>query len=141
MSLPIKRYRKAVNKFIVFTLFLSLIKLNIPQAANAESVDQEVLDFVETIFVSKNKAVLEKDLELIDTLYATDTKYGQWAYEYEERKVKYINNWAEKQGIKFVDIIPKIVVRSSKKMELKNVILIYFVIQNINMCMKINPMK
>jgi Putative amidase domain len=115
MSLPIKRYRKAVNKFIVFTLFLSLIKLNIPQAANAESVDQEVLDFVETIFVSKNKAVLEKDLELIDTLYATDTKYGQWAYEYEERKVKYINNWAEKQGIKFVDIIPKIVVRSSKK--------------------------
>ncbi len=28
-----------------------------------------------------------------------------------------------------------------EKMELKNVILIYFVIQNINMCMKINPMK
>ena len=110
----LKNYISGRNKVLIITLILSLSNFNIMKIAMANTEDKDVKEFVESIFVSKNKAILEKDLELIDTLYATDTKYGQWAYEYEERKVKYINNWAEKQGIKFVDIIPKIVIRSFK---------------------------
>lgn len=59
------------------------------------SNDNEVKSIVENIFAIKNKAILSKDLDSIKALYATDTRYGQWAYEYEEKKVKYINNWAE----------------------------------------------
>lgn len=103
-----------VNKIVIVTLIISLGNLNFSRETLATEVDEEIVKFVENIFVSRNKAILEKDLELLDTLYATDTKYGQWAYEYEERKVKYLNNWAEKQGVKFIEIIPKIVIRSSK---------------------------
>lgn len=111
-----KQMRKYLMMIMIFfTGYFSIF--NVAEKVMAEPVSKELSDFVESIFVRKNKAILEKDLELINTLYATDTKYGQWAYEYEERKVKYINNWAEKQGIKFVDIIPKITIRSSKQGE------------------------
>ena len=115
----LKRFLLIVNKIVIVTLIFSLSNVTCPRSALATEVDEEMVKFVESIFVSRNKAILEKDLELLDTLYATDTKYGQWAYEYEERKVKYLNNWAEKQGVKFIDIIPKVVIRSSKAGEEK----------------------
>ena len=110
----LKRFLLMVNKIVIVTLIISLGNLNFSRETLATEVDEEMVKFVENIFISRNKAILEKDLELLDTLYATDTKYGQWAYEYEERKVKYLNNWAEKQGVKFIEIIPKVVIRSSK---------------------------
>lgn len=80
-----------------------------------DSNEAEVKNFVENIFLIRNKAILSGDLDSIEKLYATDTKYGRWAYEYEETKVKYINNWAEKQDVIFTDIIPKVVIRKAKE--------------------------
>jgi len=113
----LKRFLLVVNKIVIVTLIISLGNLNFSRRTLAAQVDAEIVKFVDNIFISRNKAILEQDLELLDTLYATDTKYGQWAYEYEERKVKYLNNWAEKQGVKFIDIIPKVVIRNSKASE------------------------
>ncbi|PRR84391.1 amidase domain-containing protein [Clostridium vincentii] len=115
----LKRFLLIVNKIVIVTLIFSLVNLTCKKEALASEVDAEIVKLVESIFVSRNRAILEQDLELIDTLYATDTKYGQWAYEYEERKVNYLNNWAEKQGVKFTEIIPKVVIRSSKAGEEK----------------------
>lgn len=110
----LKKFLLIINKIILVTLIFSLSNLTCQGEALATVEDEEMVKLVQSIFVSRNRAILEKDLELIDTLYATDTKYGQWAYEYEERKVNYLNNWAEKQGVKFIDIIPKVVIRNSK---------------------------
>lgn len=74
-------------------------------------------DFIENIFTIKSKAILNEDLDCINCLYDTTTKYGRWAYEYEEKKVKYINNWAEKQGVKFTDISPTIVISKNSKIK------------------------
>lgn len=109
-----KSYSAKIVKIIIVILLFYLSNVNTAIETMANTTDQELIDFVEDIFVIRNRAILEKDLELIETLYATDTKYGQWAYEYEERKVKYINNWAEKQGVKFIEIVPKVVIRSKK---------------------------
>jgi len=104
-----------IIKIILITLVFSLVNINMEQTVVGDvNTDEEVINFVENIFKVKSKAVLSKDLDSIESLYATDTKYGQWAYEYEQRKVKYINNWAEKQGVNFIDIIPKVVIRKSK---------------------------
>ncbi|WP_459476562.1 amidase domain-containing protein [Clostridium saccharoperbutylacetonicum] len=101
-------------KAIIVAFLLSLININ-SKMVFAENIitKDEAKSIAENIFLIKNKAILDKDLDSIKKLYATDTRYGQWAYEYEEMKVKYINNWAEKQGVKFIDIIPKIVVKKS----------------------------
>ena len=110
----INKNSSIIIKIIIIALVFSLININIEQTVLADiNTDEEAVNFVENIFAIKSKAILSKDLDSIEALYATDTRYGQWAYEYEQRKVKYINNWAEKQGVKFIDIIPKVVIRKS----------------------------
>lgn len=102
-------------KIIIITLIFSLVNFNSGKIVLGDiNKDEEVINFVNNIFKVKSKAALSKDLDSIQTLYATDSKFGQWAYEYEEKKIKYINNWAEKQGVKFIDIIPKVVIKKSK---------------------------
>lgn len=102
-------------KIIMITLIFSLVNFNCEKIVLGDTnKDEEVINFVNNIFKVKSKAALSKDLDSIQTLYATDSKFGKWAYEYEEKKIKYINNWAEKQGIKFIDIVPKIVIKKSK---------------------------
>ncbi len=109
-----KTYFKYFKIFIIAFICLST-NLIFPLKVFADNnPDNEMKNFVRNIFLSKSKSVLTQDLDSIQSLYDTDTKYGQWAYEYEERKVKYINNWAKKQGVKFTDITPDIVFRKAK---------------------------
>lgn len=109
-----KSYFRYFKIFIIAFICLWTIFM-IPLKAFAEgNSDDEMKNFVKNIFLSKSKSVLTQDLDSIESLYDTDTKYGQWAYEYEERKVKYINNWAKKQGVKFTDITPDVVFRKVK---------------------------
>ncbi|WP_242829576.1 amidase domain-containing protein [Clostridium sp. Ade.TY] len=74
---------------------------------------EEMNALVKNIFITRSKATLTKDLKGIESLYDTSTKYGKWAYEYEEKKVKYIDNWAKKQGVEFTLIKPNILIKKS----------------------------
>lgn len=74
---------------------------------------EEMNELVKNIFLTRSKGTLTKDLKGIESLYDTSTKYGKWAYEYEEKKVKYIDNWAKKQGVEFTLIKPKILIKKS----------------------------
>lgn len=99
---------KLPKKILLAILLISSISTIIPTKASAETTSDEMKLFVNNIFNMKSKSVLTEDLDSIEALYDTTTKYGKWAYEYEEKKVKYINNWAQKQGVKFIDISPKL---------------------------------
>lgn len=108
---------------IIIALFLltvvSLYKEPILKVFNS---DDEIKDYVQLIFQIRNKAIIDNDLDTIESLYDVDTKYGQWAYEYEIKKVKYLHNWEQKQGVKFVEINPKTVVRNIKMSDEKIII-------------------
>ncbi|TYQ14702.1 UNVERIFIED_CONTAM: putative amidase-like protein [Acetivibrio alkalicellulosi] len=71
-------------------------------------------NLVENIFYIRNNAFLEGNLEKIEPLYNKDTKLGTWAYEHQAIKMKYLHNWADKQGVNFTDISTKIVIRHIK---------------------------
>ncbi|MCY6371011.1 amidase domain-containing protein [Clostridium ganghwense] len=79
-------------------------------ASDKEKIANEVTE----LFQIRNKAILMQDLEAIDYIYDKNTKYGTWAYNHEIKKMKYLINWSEKQGVKFVDIVPMVVIRSIK---------------------------
>jgi len=104
-------------KLIIFILFLTSLQLfNIKYAYSiTDESKKEVASYIERIFQSRNEAILSGDLELIQSFYNMDTKYGTWAYEYEKRKMNYINNWAEKQGVKFTHISPTVIVKNIRK--------------------------
>ncbi|MDF2841481.1 MAG: hypothetical protein K0Q99_2253 [Clostridia bacterium] len=76
--------------------------------------DIEVQAEVREMFQNRNIAIINGDIDLIKSMYDTNTKYGTWAYEYEYRKVKYLHNWEKKQGAKFIEINPTVVFRSIK---------------------------
>lgn len=59
---------------------------------------------IESIIRTRNKAMLENNPDAIKFLYDTNKRYGVWAFEHEQKKIKYLHNWAEKQGAKFTDI-------------------------------------
>ena len=98
-----------LKKFIsILCIFFSIFYILFNPSVTFADENDDVKSHVENIFLIRNKAILTQDLDSIQALYNTDIKFGQWAYEYEQKKIKYINNWAEKQGVKFIDIIPNI---------------------------------
>lgn len=113
-------FTKKDNEFktrsaIIMALFLlTVLVLYKDPILNVFNSNDEISEYVQLLFQMRNKAIIGMDLESIESLYDVGSKYGQWAYEYEIRKVKYLHNWEQKQGVKFVEIIPKIVVKNIK---------------------------
>jgi hypothetical protein len=113
---PKRKLQKIILGIMILTLLMLVTQTYESNKIlqNTLSQNDEVVNAVEQIFEKRNRAILSGDVELVETIYDTQTKYGLWAYEYEIRKMKYIHNWSEKQGVKFTHIIPKIVVRKVK---------------------------
>ncbi|HEY5562973.1 MAG TPA: amidase domain-containing protein [Clostridiaceae bacterium] len=108
-------FRGNKKKVLIFLSFLSSIILLCGYSQSKSEVviysDEEIKSAMEQLFQNKAKAVLTGDLEALDGIYDRNTKFGNWACEYEERKIKYLHNWGAKQGINFIDISPKIIIR------------------------------
>lgn len=103
-----KRY---VLKIILLLIFcIQLITVVFTEKVCAETNDAEITKTINTIFENRNKALINGDTNLIKNIFDTKIKYGTWAFEYEKNKMQYIHNWQEKQGIKFTDILPKIII-------------------------------
>ncbi len=95
--------------FVIVSVFLILEKrkdhliLWETLPVNSE-LTEEFSPVINNIISLRNKAMLENDVNMIKPLYNTGTRYGIWAYEHEEKKIKYLYNWAEKQGVIFREI-------------------------------------
>nr|WP_246637716.1 amidase domain-containing protein [Crassaminicella profunda] len=77
-------------------------------------VEQEMSQEIQEIFNKRTKATLNKDMETLKNLYDCSRKYGVWAYEHELKKMKYLHEWSDKQGIKFTDINPIAMIKRVK---------------------------
>lgn len=82
-----------------------------------EEVNNQYKLLLESLFDYRNKALLEKNEDILKELYETDKKFGIWAYEHEVKKMKYLENWSNKQGVKFNDIKTKVKVKKIKEKE------------------------
>ncbi len=70
----------------------------------SSELTEEYMPVIESFIRIRNKAMLENDIDAIKPIYDTRKRYGIWAYEHEEMKIKHLKNWSEKQGISFTDI-------------------------------------
>lgn len=89
--------------FFIFTRHEDELFLWESVPVNSE-LTEEYTPIIEDIIALRNKAMLENDTEAIKPLYNQKTTYGIWAYEHEEKKIKYLHRWADKQGVTFKDI-------------------------------------
>lgn len=129
----------AQNKYIKYMLFtLSLVlffafifnyKPNnlckeetlIREAYNNDEHPKEISEqytlLLENLFDYRNKAILDKNEDILKELYDTDIKFGLWAYEQEVKKMKYLENWSSKQGVNFNNIKTKVKIKKMRERE------------------------
>ncbi len=70
---------------------------------------------LQRFFDLRDAAVLTGDAETLQALYLTDERNGRWAYENELVRAKYMADWAEKQGVTFINIRSDLSLRSVKE--------------------------
>ncbi|MFZ5986665.1 MAG: amidase domain-containing protein [Bacillota bacterium] len=113
--LTLKKSFLIVLTFIIVICIFSITLYSTSPALPSVSINEEQVKMIEDILQTKNKAFMEGDIETIKSLYNLETKLGTWAYEHQMKKMKYLQKWADKQGIKFTDIKSKIKVRYVKE--------------------------
>lgn len=59
---------------------------------------------LQRFFDMRNDAVLRGDAEALQAIYFTEERNGRWAYENELVRSAYLQDWAAKQGVTFLNI-------------------------------------
>src|SRR5690554_1791282 len=76
--------------------------------------DEETSRFLHNTITLRDRTIITGDLSLLESVYDRKTRYGQWAYEHQVRKAEHLKTWAQKQGIRFIDLQSIIRLRNSK---------------------------
>lgn len=104
--------RYGVKKIILIVLtFLCIVALTSSAKMSDEEEKKQAQEILQNIYSERGKAIIDRDGDIIKNAYNTKTRNGQWAYEYELRRMKYLHQWEEKQGIHFTHINPIIKVK------------------------------
>lgn len=82
-----------------------------------KEISEQYTILLENLFDYRNKAILDKNEEILKGLYDTDIKFGLWAYEQEVKKMKYLENWSSKQGVNFNNIKTKVRIKKIRERE------------------------
>lgn len=106
-----KHFTIVLSLLIVIILFLLFISENNEHdifwdesfPVNNE-LTEEFTPYLEDILNIRNKAMLDNDVETTKALYNVKVKLGLYAFEHEKKKITYLHDWAEKQGVVFLDI-------------------------------------
>lgn len=125
MKLHIKEFFESTFIPIVFLIILILTFSIVSPLKNISdnnesgevkdvSYNSEIDKNIQNLFENKNSAILKKDIKALESIYDVENDLGIWAYENEIRKIKYIEDWSNKQGVKFVDISPTISIKNIK---------------------------
>ncbi|MFA5524216.1 MAG: amidase domain-containing protein [Tissierellales bacterium] len=80
-----------------------------------DSIKEFLTSKVQEIFSKRNKAILDEKIEILDGLYDKSLRNGQWAYEHEIKKMKYLHNWSHRQSVSFTKVDSQLLIRSVKE--------------------------
>ena len=84
---------------------------------NPKEISEQYTVLLENLFDYRNRAILDKNADILKGLYDTDIKFGLWAYEQEVKKMKYLENWSSKQGVSFNNIKTKVKIKKMRERE------------------------
>ena len=95
------------QRYIRRVIWLTIIIICITTLVGMSSKlfeDDQIEKIAKQLLNDINLAYVNEDEELLKEYYDTDILYGKWAYEYGLKKVDYLRQWKEKQGIEYTDI-------------------------------------
>lgn len=103
--------------FIIITCIFSITLYTNPPILPSVAIDEHHTLLIDEMLSKRNTAILNGDLATLENLYNKNTKLGTWAFEHQTKRIEYLHNWAQKQGIKFTDIKSKFKIRYIKERE------------------------
>ena len=104
--------RILVLLIVVLLILLSILGLYlIRPTIMTMFIEEEIAGEIQHIFQHRTEAMLREDMEILKSLYDHDLRNSIWAYEHELKKMKYLHRWSQKQGIKFIEILPVVMIR------------------------------
>lgn len=106
---------KLIFVFLILILAINISFYKDSPILTSVNIDENNIQIIEELLTTRNNALLNGNTEVIQSLYDRNTKLGAWAYEHQMKKMQYLNNWAEKQGIIFSDINSIFKIRSVKE--------------------------
>lgn len=115
--------KKAVITFLILSLFiLSGVYFYVLSFASEtafieldEDLQKILNSEIQNIFIHRNNALLGANSDSLEKLYNTEIRNGLWAYEHELKKMKYLHQWSDKQGIEFTNIDSDTIIRYVKE--------------------------
>lgn len=113
----IKRYILIGGLIILFGFVISSWNKNIRtmDVFVSKGTNVKLESEIQEIFNKKDKAVLEGDGEGLKGIYNREGQKGLWAYENEIHRMKYLNQWINKQSARWSKIQSKVFLRRTKK--------------------------
>lgn len=102
----------ALAVFLVFQWFWKISH----SCATEEGLlsEDEAFHLVGRIFHLRNQAIVQGNLPGLASLYDRSTRYGNYAYEHQLKKTKYLHHWCDKQRAKIAVIKSLIEIRRVK---------------------------
>ena len=82
-----------------------------------QDISKQYEVYLKNLFDYRNKAIMDHNEEILKKIYDTDIKFGLWAYEHEMKKMQYLKNWSDKQGVVFDEIDAKVKVNKMRERE------------------------
>ena len=103
-----KIFNRCFSIFIIFIMLFSFNEKEVSAYTKEEIDKNNVTDFINNIFKSRNNFTLSGDLENFKDNYDLKNNYGKWSFEHEVKRAKYLRDWASERGmiIKSIESIP-----------------------------------
>ncbi|MDD4378280.1 MAG: amidase domain-containing protein [Eubacteriales bacterium] len=99
-------------KIIIFFIFtLSLFFSQVSWCDSAELDEKQIIGIIQSVYDERCKAFISGDWKDLKECYDTSKKHALWSFEHEAKRIKYIKDWSESRGIKFIDIESTIYLR------------------------------
>lgn len=96
---------------ITFLINIKSIYGSGPDRDNEKALEE----FVQTVYDQRCKGAMTGEWKELKQYYDTSKKYGQWSYEYEAKRIKYLTDWSNNRGIEFIDIKSEAVLKKVRK--------------------------
>lgn len=98
---------KKLNTIKIVTLCIFLFLASFFQTVwcdSGELDERQIISIIQSVYDERCGAFVSGDWKGLKQYYDRSKKYGQWSFEHEVKRMKYLNDWSQERGIKFTDI-------------------------------------
>ncbi|BAU29163.1 putative amidase-like protein [Aneurinibacillus soli] len=103
-----------MKKIIVNCLCVFLLVVPRPVHATESDTEAEIHAFLNKLFEVRTQLLIENNSRMIEKYYNPKQKTSLYALQHENRRANYIQKWAEKRGVAFVEANSSITITRTK---------------------------